>query len=115
MKAWLFGISATAVAGCSSIEPIGAASSAASTGRCEVTVYQTHQQALKHGAIEELCVISGTSAFSFSHTAATAIAKHKDKACACGADKVYVQSRHETGWDLATVTMVAFRHVRERP
>lgn len=45
------------------------------------------------------------------HTSATAIEKHKGKACSCGANAVYVQSRHDPGGlDLATVTMVAFRY-----
>ncbi|OQA30070.1 MAG: hypothetical protein BWY57_03064 [Betaproteobacteria bacterium ADurb.Bin341] len=47
---------------------------------------------------------------SFVHTVATAIEKHKNKACACGATDVYIQSRIETGWDIAQVTMVAFRY-----
>jgi hypothetical protein len=81
------------------------------SGKCHVTVYQTEAQAKKHGEIEELCIIMGTSSGSFSHTVRTAIDKHKDKACACGATDVYVQSRQHSGLDVASVTMVAFRFV----
>ena len=82
---------------------------------CNVRVYQTYQSAIKQGPIDELCVITGTSSMSFSHTSATAIAKHKDKACQCGADSVYVQSRSDAGgWDLATVTLVAFRYSKNK-
>ena len=78
--------------------------------KCNVTVYQTLRQAEKGGTIKELCIISGTSSGSFSHTIETAIAKHKDKACQCGASKVYVESRSVGGWGLAKVTLVAFEY-----
>ncbi|MDZ7596295.1 MAG: hypothetical protein U0932_16770 [Thiobacillus sp.] len=74
-----------------------------------MTVYQTMNQALKKGQIEELCVISGTSSGSFSHTVSTAIGKHKSKACQCGASNVYIQSQRNGTMDVASVTMVAFR------
>lgn len=77
---------------------------------CTVKVYATITQATKGGAIEELCVINGTSSGSFRHTIQTAIDKHKHKACACGADKVYIQSQTQSGMDVATVTMIAFRY-----
>lgn len=64
------------------------------------------------GEIEELCIINGTSSGSFSHSVATAIAKHKDKACACGATNVYVESRREGTLDVASVTLVAFKVVK---
>lgn len=101
-----------ALVGCTSVTTMdGRDLTSVPSSSCDVTVYQTYQQAIAGGPIEELCVINGTSSWSFVHTSATAIAKHKDKACACGANRVYVQSRHDTGgWDLATVTMVAFRY-----
>lgn len=80
---------------------------------CHVTVYQTVKQAEKNGQIEEICIITGTSAGSFSHSVETAIDKNKEKACQCGATNVYVQSRSEGDWGLANVTMVAFRYVNK--
>jgi hypothetical protein len=98
------------LAGCSSVEVISQGDSIASSS-CQVKVYQTQLQALKGGLIEELCIISGTSSGSFDHTISTAIEKHKNKACACGASNVYIESRTHTGLDVAAVTMVAFRYV----
>lgn len=98
--------------GCSSVEVLSAAQPI-SEGKCAVTVYQTRGQALKHGSIEELCVINGTSSGSFSHTISTAVQKHKDKACDCGATNVFIESRSESGWNVATVTMVAFKFLSD--
>lgn len=97
------------IASCASVEMIEDAPQAVSTGACQVRVFQTRAQAEKRGKIEELCIINGTSSGSFSHTVATAIDKHKSKACGCGANNVYVESRTQSGLDVATVTMVAFR------
>ena len=102
------------VAGCSSVEIISS-EPAISESACQVKVYQTHAQALKGGDIEELCIITGTSSGSFSHTVATAVEKHKGKACACGARDVYIESRTQTGWDIASVTLVAFRYTNRKP
>lgn len=77
---------------------------------CPVTVYLTRQQAAAGGELEELCAISGSSSGSFSHTIQTAIDKHKGEACGCGADKVYVESRADSGLSVATVTLIAFRY-----
>lgn len=95
------------LAGCTSVTPI--TESKALPGDCPIQVYMTYQQATKDGPIEELCVIDGSSSGSFKHTVGTAIAKHKQKACACGATAVYIQSQSQTGWELASVSMVAFR------
>jgi len=95
---------------CSSVQVLDAAAPPVEAGDCAVRVYLTHDQATRNGAIEELCVINGTSAGSFKHTVATAIEKHKRKACACGATDVYLQSQTESGWDVATVTLIAFRY-----
>lgn len=94
--------------GCSSVHNI-ASEEPVPERACNVTVYQTKGQALKHGDLEELCVITGTSSGSFTHTVATAIEKHKDKACSCGATDVYIESREETWWEIAKVSMVAFK------
>jgi hypothetical protein len=99
------------VLGCSSVQVIDGSAAAVPAGQCNVTVYQTEAQATKKGPIEELCVINGTSSGSFKHTIATAVEKHKGKACACGATNVYIQSQTQSGLDVATVTMVAFRYV----
>ena len=104
-------IAVLALAGCSSVQMMDGTEVERHAGSCNVTVYQTRAQATKRGEIEELCIINGTSSMSFSHTVAVAVAKHKNKACACGATNVYIESRHETGWDLATVTMIAFKYV----
>lgn len=99
--------------GCSSVQVIKASDSGpVSDEECQVTVYQTYQQATAAGPIEELCVINGTSSGSFNHSIATAIAKHKHKACACGATNAYIQSQTQSGLDVATVTLVAFRYVK---
>lgn len=98
-------------AGCSSVQPITDAQGPASAGAaCNVTVYATQAQARKGGEIEELCIIEGTSSGSFSHTTQTAIDKHKGKACECGAQHVYVESRQPGGLGVASVSMVAFRY-----
>lgn len=109
-------IAALAMSACSSVQMIdGSAAGTVAADRCQVVVHQTYQQATKAGPIEELCVINGTSSGSFKHTIGTAIEKHKDKACACGATDVYVQSQSQSGLDVATVTLVAFRYVRPAP
>lgn len=101
--------------GCSSVQIIDPSGSAIPTHDCQVTVYATEAQAMKQGPIEELCVINGTSSGGFRHTIAAAIEKHKSKACACGAKNVYVQSQTQSGLDVATVTLVAFRYPAANP
>lgn len=95
---------------CSSVTMLDAGAVKPVAGTCNVTVYQTIKQAEKNGAIEELCIVTGTSSGSFDHSVATAIGKHKDKVCQCGATNAYIQSRSEGGMDLATVTLVGFRY-----
>lgn len=112
MKTFILSLLALALGACSSVEMINSPTTS-SDGGCTVTVWPTRAQAVKRGELEELCIINGTSAFSFSHTVATAIAKHKSKACECGASNVYIESRRETGLEVATVTMVAFRFVKK--
>ena len=112
----VLGLFAFFLAGCSSVEMIGdVPKHSVSSEGCSVTVYQTMNQALKKGPIEELCVISGTSSGSFSHTVSTAIEKHKSKACKCGASNVYIQSQRDGTLDVASVTMVAFRFSGQKP
>lgn len=108
----LIAVFAAVLGGCSSVEMIDGSSATSSNESCNVTVYQTRRQAEKLGEIEELCIINGTSSGSFSHTIATAINKHKSKACSCGANKVFIESRRESGLELATVTLIAFKVIR---
>lgn len=102
------------VSGCSSVQPLGQAGvPSIPRSQCSVTVYATEAEARKHGEIEEVCVIEGTSSGSFVHTPDTAIAKHKNKACGCGVDNVYVQSRQPMGMGVASASMVAFRYIQK--
>lgn len=103
------------IAGCTTVEMIDGSGATPLSANCNVRVYQTRRQAEKLGELEELCIINGTSSMSFVHSVAVAVDKHKDKACACGATNVFIESRHQTGFDLATVTMVAFRVVNAAP
>lgn len=97
-------------AACSSVTPMSDSGKAAPLdAKCPLDVYLTYQSATQSGPIEELCVVSGTSSGSFSHTVETAIEKHKHKACACGATGVYIQSSNRSGFSVAAVTMVGFR------
>jgi hypothetical protein len=105
-------VCSAALSACSSVQMMDGTEISPSAGSCNVTVYQTRAQATKRGEIEELCIINGTSSMSFSHTVATAVEKHKGKACACGASNVYIESRREAVMDVATVTMVAFRYLQ---
>jgi len=103
------------VAGCSSVTPIPEQARVIDYGGgCNVTVYQTEAEAEEDGEIKELCVIEGTSSGSFKHTTETAIKKHAKKACECGSNKVYVQSRAPMDWGVAKVSMIAFKYVEAK-
>lgn len=95
--------------GCASVQPLGD-KTAKPIQNCNAKVYSSLESAKAGGAIEEMCMISGTSSGSFSHTVATAIQKHKDKACECGAENVYVQAQDAGTLGTASVTLVAFRY-----
>ncbi|MBN8448873.1 MAG: hypothetical protein J0M13_07695 [Candidatus Accumulibacter sp.] len=104
------------VSGCSSVTMMDGSDGPISDKACDVRVYQTQAQALKQGSIEELCIITGDTSLRFSHHSSEAIAKHKDKACACGASNAYVQSRMDGDIGMqGQVTMVAFRYVNSSP
>lgn len=102
----------TIINGCSSVTPIsGEKRESISADKCNVKVYQTLHEAEKYGLIKELCIITGTSAPSLSHTVEIAISKHKDKVCECGTNNAYVQSRIiADGWGPAQVTLVGFEY-----
>lgn len=93
---------------CASVQPLGN-STAQALNNCRVTVFSSLEAAKSNGAIEELCLITGTSSGSFSHTVGTAIQKHKDKACECGAENVYIQSQDPGTLGTASVTLVGFK------
>jgi hypothetical protein len=95
--------------GCASVQPLGG-NAAQPLQNCNVRVFSSLESAKAGGAIEEMCMITGTSSGSFSHTVATAIQKHKDKACECGAENVYVQAQDAGTLGTASVTLVAFRY-----
>ena len=81
---------------------------------CSVRVFSSLESAKANGDIEELCMITGTSSGSFSHTVATAVQKHKDKACECGADNVYIQAQDAGTLGTASVTLIGFRYKKPR-
>ena len=64
------------------------------SGSCEVKVYQTKTQAIENGLKKEVCVIEGSSAFSFDHSIEGAIKNNIQKVCQCGVNKAYVESAH---------------------
>ena len=73
-------------------------------------MYSSLESAKSKEEIEELCMITGTSSGSFSHTVATAVQKHKDRACECGADNVYIQAQDAGTLGTASVTLIGFRY-----
>ena len=73
-------------------------------------MFSSLESARAGGVIVEMRLITGTSSGSFSHTVATAIQKHKDKACECGAEDVYIQAQDAGTLGTASVTLVAFKY-----
>lgn len=105
-------VSVLVLSACSSVTMMDGSDGPVSETACDVRVFQTQAQAMKQGAIEELCIITGDTSLRFPHHSSEAIAKHKDKACGCGASNVYVQSRLDGDIGMqGQVTMVAFRYV----
>ena len=96
-------------ASCATVQPLGNSNVQALTN-CNVTVFSSLESAKAGGEIEELCIISGTSSGSFSHTVGTAIQKHKDKACDFGANNVYIQAQDAGTLGTASVTLIGFRY-----
>ena len=97
------------IAGCASIQALGG-KTMMPLRDCNVKVYSSLESAKANGDIEELCIITGTSSGSFSHTVATAVKKHKDRACECGADNVYIQAQDAGTLGPASVTLIGFRY-----
>jgi len=101
------------VIGCASVQPLGD-HVLPPLSNCNVKVFSSLESAKANGDIEELCIITGTSSGSFSHTVATAIQKHKDKACECGVDNVYIQAQDAGTLGTASVTLVGFRYKKAK-
>lgn len=64
------------------------------SGSCQVEIYQTKDAAEEIGPFREVCVVHGSSAFSFNHSIDGAIKKSLPKLCGCGVEMAYIQSRH---------------------
>lgn len=83
------------------------------SGDCEVTVYETKDQAIENGMSKEVCVVEESSAMSFDHSINGAIKNNIAKVCTCGVTKAYVQTAH-TESDMGIkgvsyVSLVGFR------
>lgn len=93
MKLWLLVFILLLLAACAtgSVRMVGDAAKY-SDGGCEVTVYGTRNEAVGSGMISEVCVVEGSSAFSFDHSVQGAIRNNIKKVCACGVNKAYVDS-----------------------
>jgi len=63
-------------------------------GNCEIKIYQTKTQAIESGMVKEICIVEGSSAFSFDHSIEGAIKNNIKKLCACGVSKAYIESGH---------------------
>jgi len=64
------------------------------SGSCEVKVYPTRAKAIESGLKKEVCVVEGSSAFSFDHSVDGAIKNNIKKICGCGVSKAYIDSAH---------------------
>lgn len=110
-KKILFLLIAIALSGCASVVVLDK-SDAQMSSSCEVKVWASKESALQQGKINELCLITGTSSMSFSHTVGTAIEKNKSKACECGASDVYIQAQDAGTLGTASVSLIAFRFLK---
>ena len=57
-------------------------------------VFQTRSEAMQNGMVKEICVVEGSSAFSFDHSIEGAVKKNIKEVCSCGVDKAYIKSAH---------------------
>lgn len=62
-------------------------------GSCSVQVYPTKAEAKEAGPFREICIVSGSSAFSFDHSIQGAIKKNIPGICQCGTDTAYIEAR----------------------
>ena len=110
-KNLLYLLIAIAISGCTSVVVLEK-SDVQMSSSCQVKVWASKESALQQGKINELCLITGTSSMSFSHTVGTAIEKNKSKACECGASDVYIQAQDAGTLGTASVSLVAFRFAK---
>lgn len=82
-------------------------------GDCSVEVFHTKQSAIEAGLNKEVCVVEGSSAFSFDHSIEGAVKKNVKKVCECGVNKAYISSAHreaEMGFEgVSYVNLVGFK------
>ena len=103
---------ATSISGCGSVVVLDN-SALPIISNCQVKVWSSRESAIQEGKIQELCLITGTSSMSFSHTVGTAIEKNKTKACECGSTDVYIQAQDAGTLGTASVSLVAFRFLKK--
>ena len=106
-------VSALFIYGCSSTHIIKNATPI-SADKCNVKIHSSLQSAQKHGEMEELCIVTGTSSGSFSHTVATAINKHRNTVCDCGANHAFIQAQDAGTLGTASVTLVGFKYITSK-
>lgn len=63
--------------------------------QCSIDIYQTKEGASEIGPFKDVCVVTGSSVFSFNHSHEGAIKKVLPKLCSCGVKAAYIQSRHQ--------------------
>ncbi len=100
------------ISGCASVVALDK-SALPIASSCQVKVWSSKESAIQEGKIQELCLITGTSSMSFSHTVGTAIEKNKSKACECGSTDVYIQAQDAGTFGTASVSLVAFRFLKK--
>ena len=108
MKFTLIILCALSIVSCASVTTLGSVKYP-EVKNCTVTVFSSKQSAEEKGKIEEVCIITGTSSMSFSHTVSSAIEKNKNKACECGATNVYVKDQDAGTLGTASVTLIGFK------
>ncbi len=108
MKFTLSIIFILSISGCASVTTLGSVKYP-EVKNCTVSVYSSKKSAEEKGEIEEVCVITGTSSMSFSHTVSSAIEKNKSKVCECGATNVYIQDQDAGTLGTASVTLIGFK------
>lgn len=102
------------LSGCAtgSVRMIGHASTY-KNGNCEIMVYQTKTQAIESGMTKEICIVEGSSAFSFDHSTEGAIKNNINKICQCGVTNAYIESTHTESQmgikGISYVNMVGFK------
>jgi hypothetical protein len=102
------------ISGCAtgSVTMIGSAATYKG-GSCEVTVYQTKSEAVANGMTKEVCIVEGSSAYSFDHSTEGAIKNNISKMCQCSVSSAYIESAHresKMGMNgVSYINMIGFR------